>query len=312
MTNTTENLTTTVVEWEDQKESLRAIRERVFIEEQQVPREIEWDGQDENATHVLSLLQSQTSTTPVACGRLLEDGKIGRMAVLSHYRGRGYGRAVLDALIDAAKEQGKPSVYLHAQSHASDFYAKAGFEPYDEPFEEAGIPHIAMQRTLDYRKRTTFLQGVAYPHPFDELAIGLCQTASRHLCILSPTLDSKVFDNRELTQALSALARRGRQSQIRILVQDSRAIVQRGHRLLELSRRLPTKIKLHKLAEHPDWKGQTVIIRDRDGVLFKPGDTDHKGFYEPDSPSSTLQHLDLFDELWRHSAQDVEFRSMGL
>lgn len=312
MTNTTDTLSTGVVAWQEYKESLRALRERVFIEEQQVPREIEWDGQDEEATHVLSVLQSGSNTAPVACGRLLKDGKIGRMAVLAQYRGRGFGRGVLDALVDAAMDQGMPSVYLHAQSHAGDFYAKAGFEPYGDPFEEAGIAHIAMRRMLDYRQRTTFLQGVSYPYPFDELAIGLCQTASRHICILSPTLDNKVFDNRELAEALSALARSGRQSMIRILVQDSRAIVQRGHRLLELSRRLPTKVKLHKLAEHPDWKDQTLVIRDRDGVLFKPGDADHKGFYEPDSPSSAVHHLDLFEELWRHSAQDIEFRSMGL
>jgi len=252
MTNTTESLSTTVVQWQDCKTSLRALRERVFIVEQKVPRDIEWDGRDENATHVLSVLKSESDDAAVACGRLLEDGKIGRMAVLEQYRGRGYGRAVLNALIDAASNLGMPSVYLHAQSHASDFYAKAGFEPYGEPFYEADIPHIAMRKALNYRGRSTFLQGISYPHPFDELAIGLCQSASRQICILSPTLDRKAFDNAELVQALSALARQGSQSTVRILVQDSRAIVQHGHRLLELSRRIPTKVKLHRLAEHPD------------------------------------------------------------
>ena len=312
MTTTTDTLSIAVAQWHDHKDTLRALREHVFIEEQQVPRDIEWDGQDEGATHVLGTLPSDSGPVPVACGRLLEDGKIGRMAVLKEYRGRGFGRAVLNALVDAAMAKGMSSVYLHAQSHASDFYSKSGFEAYGESFEEANISHVAMRRTLDYQQYKGFLQGVAYPHPFDALAIGLCQSASRHICILSPTLDNKVFDNRELSQELSALARRSRQSTVRILVQDARSIVQRGHRLLELSRRLPTTVKLQRLAEHPDWKGQTVVIRDRDGVLFKPGDAAHEGFYEPNSRASTQQHLDLFEELWRHSAQDVEFRSMGL
>jgi hypothetical protein len=137
-------------------------------------------------------------------------------------------------------------------------------------------------------------------------------SASRQISILSPTLDNEVFDRRELSEALAALARRGRESLVRILVQDARPIVQRGHRLLQLARRLPSSVKLQKLAEHPDWKGETIVIRDRDGVLYKPGDADHEGFYEPDSRASAQKHADLFEELWRHSTQDVEFRSFSL
>lgn len=157
-----------------------------------------------------------------------------------------------------------------------------------------------------------FLAGVKYPHPFDQLAIELCQSAARQVFIISPILDSEVFDNAELVEALSALVRSSRQTRVRILISDSRGLVTRGHRLLGLARRLPSSVEIQKLAEHPDWKGQTVVIRDRDGVLYKPGDSDHNGFYEPGSRSSTQKHLELFEDLWRHSEPDIELRSMSL
>ncbi|MFT6288747.1 MAG: hypothetical protein ACJA09_003511 [Alcanivorax sp.] len=157
-----------------------------------------------------------------------------------------------------------------------------------------------------------FISGVNYPAPFDELAVKLALTASRHICILSPSLDHTVFDRRELIDALSALASRGRESLIRILVSDSRPIVQRGHRILELSRRLPSSVKLQKMAEHPNWRGETIIMRDGSGVLYKPRDSNEKGFFEPDSRASTQRHVDLFNELWRYSAPDIEFRSLSL
>jgi len=156
------------------------------------------------------------------------------------------------------------------------------------------------------------LTGVAYPHPFDELAIQLCDEALRHICILSPDLDHAAFDNEQLAASLTALVRRSRQTTVRILIADSRALVSRGHRLLNLSRRLPSAIALQKLAEHPDWNGETVVIRDRDGVLYKPGGSEHDGFYEPGSRASTRKHLELFEELWRHSAPDVELRTLSL
>jgi hypothetical protein len=157
-----------------------------------------------------------------------------------------------------------------------------------------------------------FLSGVEYPHPFDELVVELCDSAGRQLCIQSPRLDHEVFDNGDLVRAISALARRSRQTEVRILINDSRPLVTRGHRLVALTRRLPTSVQIRKLAEHPDWNGETVVIRDHDGVLYKPGGADHEGFYEPDSRASTRRHLDLFNDLWRYSVEDIELRALSL
>ena len=157
-----------------------------------------------------------------------------------------------------------------------------------------------------------FLSAVEYPHPFDELAVRLCSSASRYICILSPALDLEAFDNAPLVDAISALARRSRQTQVRILISDPRKLVGTGHRLLLLARRLSSTVHIQRLAEHPDWNGETIVIRDRDGVLYKPGGSNHEAFYEPNSRASTQRHLELFEELWRHSAQDTELRSLSL
>ncbi len=155
-------------------------------------------------------------------------------------------------------------------------------------------------------------RSVEYPQPFDELVVELANSAARYLYILSPTLDHAVFDQEQLADALSKLARSSRQTQVRMLVKDTRPLINRGHRLLELSRRIPSVVQLRKLTEHPEWVGQTLVIRDRDGLLFKPGDTRNEAFYEPDSRASVQVHLELFEDLWRYSEQDPNLRSLRL
>lgn len=157
-----------------------------------------------------------------------------------------------------------------------------------------------------------FANGIVYPQPFADCAVALCDDALRHICILSPQLDHAAFDNSELVDALSALARRSRQAQVRILVSDVRPLVTRGHRLLQLARRLPSTVRIRKLEEHPNWNNETVVIKDRDGVLYKPGGSDHDAFYEPDSRVAAVRYLELFEELWRYSVEDAELRSLYL
>lgn len=151
-----------------------------------------------------------------------------------------------------------------------------------------------------------------YPHPFDELAVDLCTSARRYLRILSPNLDHEVFDTEALRDAISGLARRSRYTDIRILVTDTRAIVRRGHRLVELARRIPSLVHIQVISEHPDLNDDVMVIRDRDGLLFKPGDSEHQGIYEPDSKAITEAYVEKFDELWERSAPDVELRRLGL
>ncbi|ODU28847.1 MAG: GNAT family N-acetyltransferase [Thiobacillus sp. SCN 62-729] len=122
--------------WVRDAARLGAIRRAVFIDEQGVPEALEWDGYDAVSTHWLALAEDGS---PIGCARLLPDGHLGRMAVLPAWRGRGVGRALLDRILRAAQAR---------QTHAAGFYARAGFVADGAEYEEAGIPHVAMQRVL--------------------------------------------------------------------------------------------------------------------------------------------------------------------
>ena len=125
-----------------------AIRRRVFIEEQQVPEEIEMDADDAHAFHALAILDG----VAVGCGRMVEHGagevKIGRMAVLLDHRNTGVGAQILRFLIDRARARGFRKAILHAQLTAEGFYLKEGFSPVGGVFDEAGIAHRAMELQL--------------------------------------------------------------------------------------------------------------------------------------------------------------------
>lgn len=125
------------------------LRNAVFVQEQGIPSELEWDADDASALHVVACNRLGLA---VATGRLVRqsDGvaRIGRMAVLSLLRGAAVGRAVLDALVEAARVRGDHQVVLHAQRSAEGFYRRAGFVAQGEPYEEAGIAHITMALAL--------------------------------------------------------------------------------------------------------------------------------------------------------------------
>ena len=125
------------------------VRTAVFVHEQGIPAEIEADVQDVSARH--AVLYNRLGM-PIAAGRLLQPqpgvGRIGRMAVDRSVRGAQWGRHLLDALVAAARARGDAEVHLHAQRSAEGFYRRAGFTVLGEPWEEAGIAHIAMVQKL--------------------------------------------------------------------------------------------------------------------------------------------------------------------
>jgi predicted GNAT family N-acyltransferase len=129
--------------WNASEKEVRAIRNKVFVEEQGVPPELEWDGHDERSYHVLAYAPDGTA---IGTGRLLQDGHIGRVAVLMEWRGKGVGRALLEMLLVIANKMGYDEVKLHAQTRVINFYKKRGFTKQGKEFMEAGIPHIAMKR----------------------------------------------------------------------------------------------------------------------------------------------------------------------
>jgi predicted GNAT family N-acyltransferase len=133
-----------LLSWEEARTHASPIRFIVFCEEQGVPREIELDEQDSASIHAVVF----EGELPIATGRLLPDGHIGRMAVLKDWRNRGVGGLMLQKLIERAKARGDREVVLSAQVHAVAFYRAHGFVEEGSEYLEAGIRHQAMKRRL--------------------------------------------------------------------------------------------------------------------------------------------------------------------
>ena len=131
-----------LVNWQSHQSELKAIRQQVFIIEQHIPQELEWDGLDDRATHLLAL---NNANQTVACARILPGGIIGRMAVLKQWRNLGVGRAVLSYAVNFCRTQGLLSIELSAQQHAVGFYSKAGFVVISNEYMDAGIIHYDMR-----------------------------------------------------------------------------------------------------------------------------------------------------------------------
>jgi len=140
-----DRFTVRVVAWSDGIDALRAVRRAVFIVEQSIPEELEWDEFDEVSLHAVA---EDASGTAIGCGRLLPDGHVGRMAVVSAWRGRSVGSALLVELVELARSAGHSRVLLNAQTRVMPFYARHGFTAAGDEYMEAGIPHTTMARTL--------------------------------------------------------------------------------------------------------------------------------------------------------------------
>lgn len=132
-----------VADWHKDNAELRRIRESVFVAEQAVPPELEWDAEDAEAVHFLA----EEGDYAVGTARLLPDGHIGRVSVLKDWRGLKVGEALMHAVIAEAEQRGLDRQMLSAQVHATPFYERLGFEIVSGEYLDAGIPHVDMVRT---------------------------------------------------------------------------------------------------------------------------------------------------------------------
>jgi tRNA(adenine34) deaminase len=130
--------------WQDDHSTLKAIRFEVFVEEQGVPAVEEIDKFDPISMHAIAWIDGVAA----ACGRLLPDGHIGRMAVRKAFRGKNIGGAVLEHLIERARQRGDRESVLSAQTHATGFYEKYGYTAYGPEYLDCDIPHRDMRKAL--------------------------------------------------------------------------------------------------------------------------------------------------------------------
>ncbi len=320
------------VSWEQYHQALRAIRQSVFIEEQNVSVEEEWDGLDElpttrhfiaervttNTSKTDDAAQTEASTI-VATGRLLEDGKIGRMCVLQNFRGHGIGRALLnDILVDALHQQQHSSVYLYAQVSALDFYRDSGFIEEGETFLEANIEHQRMQLNLNDVANIAHICGnrVLRLNEINTFAfhlLTLIELGIQSIDIVSHKLSPQLF-TQHIADAISKLARHHRQSRVRILVEDTKSLVGIHHPVVNISQRLSSSIFIRKLAQGaPEIGNEAYIIIDKEKLLFFNDESEFEGFVNYQAAAECKNILENFEVLWQqYGAKDPNLAQLHL
>jgi len=315
--------------WEQHSEALQEVRAKVFIQEQGVAREVEWDGQDDTAEHFLAINEAGLT---IGCARLLPSGQIGRMAVLVEHRRSGIGFRLLQTAVDHAKELGFRKVFLHAQTHAEPFYRRGGFLPTGDEFMEAGIAHQNMEMELPIpfeavanvarpaiieeaphpaSEHSELLQHDGEPACRDGIVEGL-QWAKRTVRIYSQYLDHALFDDQNVVDALSSFVRRGPPATLQILVHTTSLVISRGHRLLELARRMDSKIEIRLVPGELAEDNHSCVVLDELAFLLLPDYREYKAFANRYDPAQANKLAERFDYLWRRSESDPELRALRL
>ncbi len=285
-------------------EDLRKVRETVFVHEQGVPAELEWDGSDPACHHVIA---RDAAGAPIGAGRLTPDRRIGRMAVLREWRRRGVGDALLAALLEQARALGWADVSLHAQITAEDFYLRHGFVPEGGRFMEAGIEHQAMRRAL--RGVTAIDQRAAAV----AITTALAAQARRSLVIYSRELDPGLLDAPPVLDALRRLATRLGPVEIRVLLHDPSAPQRALAPLLPLAQRLPSVFAFREIRDPVDraWPS-AYIANDTGGWYFRPLGHRLEGEARLDDPARARQLQEEFTRVWERARLCTLYRALGL
>ncbi|MAL98598.1 MAG: GNAT family N-acetyltransferase [Alteromonadaceae bacterium] len=311
--------------WDDCPDELRQLRHDVFVDEQKVPPDLEWDETDAVAEH---FLVRNASGAAIAAARLFadgEDGRIGRMAVSHKYRGSGAGLWLLRKLMSHGCSAYRHFV-LSAQAYAIPFYQRAGFLVCSEPYQDAGIPHRSMRCTaamlvlnqpaetevpLHLEQDTTSWQLQSHAD-WNGAIDALASQARQRFWLYEPKLDGSRYNREFLRDALSMLARRSRYSEVRFIVAEDKSLVEHHHRLTDLIRRLPSHVQLRVLnAELPE-PSSSFALADAAGVAYRHEAPLPRGFANFNAPGRVRSLEDEFQRLWSSGKRSPELRSMLL
>ncbi|MFL0808934.1 MAG: GNAT family N-acetyltransferase [Agarilytica sp.] len=304
------------VSWHEHSNTLSDIRTRIFMQEQNVSEALEFDGLDalETTQHYLIFKDEKA----IGAARKIESGQIGRICIEKHERRQGYATALTRHITQAIlNTPNHTTVWLHAQCDAIPLYSALGFKTKGEAFEEAGIPHQGMEfdasssENLEkiYQHSVIRLQNAA---EFSHHATQMATAASREVTIFSSALSDTVF-NKALAEALSRLARKHKQTRIRILVQNSKELIGSHHPFILLAQRLPSSINIHHLKDAPTSYQTGFIVADRSQLVFFNDEANLEGFACYRARPESEKQIELFEQLWQfHSVEDPELRRLSL
>lgn len=289
--------------------ALRAVREPVFIVEQRVPPELEWDEEDTQSIHVIARAPDDS---PIGTGRLTPQHSIGRMAVLASWRGSGVGSALLTALIEKATELSYPFLELHAQTHAIGFYENFGFVAFGPEYDEAGIAHRSMRRSLTPDSDETALRETDSAAELAALTVEILQRGRREVVIYTRDLDPALLGSRPALDALRAFATCTRDAHVRVLVHDLRRAVQEGHGLITLTQRLSSHFSIRVIEQEPDVQyAGAFVLNDRGGYVFRPNATRPDATACLRNRARQRQLLAYFNEIWERARPASELRLLS-
>lgn len=304
----------------DDQPDLRHVREQVFLVEQQCPEDEEWDALDATSWHMLA---RDLEGRPIGTGRLTPEHRIGRMAVLAPWRGRGVGEAIVRLLLEQARALRWSAVELGAQTHAIPFYQRFGFAAYGDEYLDCGISHRRMrlelepladppraapaerpvERRLEASDRRTAAEAVAV----------LLDDAKHELAILTRNLDPDLFENPAALEALKRIALSGRTARIRVLVREPREAAADARRLVALAQRLSSAFVLRTPVDDVDRQYDAAfVLNNRGGFLFRPLADRFEATGSTCSPGRHAQLLALFDAMWERAEPAAELRALGI
>lgn len=322
-----------VAAWEQDREAIKAVREQVFVVEQQVDPALEWDGLDEDCEHAIVSLADGTIVGTGRAHFAGDTAKVGRMAVLKEHRGKGIGMAILDFLTGLAWRRGLARVHLNAQTHALNFYGRAGFVAEGPEFDEANIPHRKM--TLEFSLVNKPTEGVDVAQPaaggspeatvdsaadqnprlisghaaIEQAARDVASMATRELTIYSNKLAARFYENEQFLEIVRQLAISTPHSRVRILVRLPAAAVGNAPKFVDLARQLSSSIAVKAVAEHHRHRQVTFIVADDRAVVYHPTPDSGAAVLEM-QPGKAKHYLGVFESMWEAADDDAALRPM--
>ena len=302
-------------------DDLRFVREEVFIAEQGIPEHIEFDNTDPACHHFIA---RDDQHHPLGTARLTSQGKLGRMAVLAHWRNKGIGQALVLNAVEKARKLGLTEITLDAQASAVAFYEKLGFHKTGEIFQIARIPHQAMAQVISPVETTRRPPQKALAEsissaPTNSLesvqtaTVELIKRARRNIVVYTLDLESELYGDRGVIEAFKQFAIGARGSNTQIIIHDVASLRNQIHPLFDLAHRLPSSFQFRAPIELEDLKyGSAFVANDTGGYLFRLFNTRYQGEWSPHAPARNRQLWEEYERIWQRCRQCTEFRALGI